>query len=1854
MDVTDDYTFDVDGVERGQKAAPADARSVDASWVPHAERIYIDDVDGDITQITDVITLDRYMLKGCMPWEVEYDGDGKGAVVGVREGSEPVAKLLCDLLKKGVYKDENGHLFIIFPDKPKAVPLQVIMSRFREGSVAIRVGIADSWSSMPVFVFQRARGAGCRVHWPAAELYRVLGVKAFRGMPSRWFQACRKSWQEHIEGHFPGQHIVQPTNFGDKSKTDIPYEWRCLPTPCVNTVMPLEQLVRWSFAPPARGGMKAEDGPSAAKSALQSLLKSAAHCEVKREFNILLLAEWKCRWPRPSSTLADGIVVDAYVDSDLTLVWPDVAKEWELDRPMAPLLESWVSSIQQTSPLHEGPFKCAEPWPLMRLLRAGANREILSSLVSRVLHHLALQLERVLAGHLRGREDSDEPATFTFTNEEISASDPMLDAKLFQCVLAGSQVSANYRVVGIACDKASPAAMAVTNTLLTHANNVGVACCPAVLRGVKATSRVRGRGRPGRGEMTQVDVGTDDMHLLGEGGLKRKREGSVAPDSVIQRQSSWLLRDQDATKWRPPKVHRQTAMKWIQKLDAQLQTSTIYNGFKFFSYDADVAAWRDANWRDWAGCGVAMDLGSDGVSGVHALLYHFKVNLWIWPDQSHMTKCVFEGMVKRIRKWELLLLLLISWNFEHGPFNNLPLFMEMAPAMVEQLEGAQTCAFPRERPLEEELWDFLKSRLNHPVGRRIAMCRFGAALHACKKNKGYWAEHLFERTLPALGTDMLKGKGFVTALRARVGAGDGAAAADGPTAQRKVTFEDKSLRACCGNACVVSTMTLSNDDNRRLINCIVATTKPLDDYHAEQNRSCRPVNACSGWIIRMVTGDYAKFVCENTKLLLNVHALASAEFMAPASPDYSLGHLVNDASMDAVVEDEFAYYFGQLCVGCVTELFVRGLWMHGWPGKMFGVCVEDRGYQERVIDAFRQDLVAKNGYMIYDGKTNVDEAVLSRHQYELTSNRQIIAALADVDYRPHQDLQKMIRDRTLQQCVATQVIEDMNGYQANSSAPVPCRKFRRPARLMGTALESELIEKHKYEPVKMHSAPFDSHDRLHNNAFSPAEKDMSMDFKGACGTSDNPGWFSPSVRNMNLPTADLHMMREALASNNFSKCKDAWLGNVFTLDNLIGVGFLKADGSREWYLALHPFPKSSVLFWPCTLGAGGGKARFTLETDLAEPVQKPAWDLKSDAVRIVGLEWKSRFAQCAQLPKHALDSLRPGLRLFWDDAGDGPFLEIACKKPWWTSPRTTVAMYAKHFGFVVPVASSLSGLLWSACKQALQTSDAKTVEILFKRLSQQKKGELDIDTILEVDDAAEVLDKNDTQSMGQAKESAAATKAGQKSYKQEYVQKATQVAQAAAKAAAKAKAKGKAKPKAAPVNRSLEGLRHIGQAEARKFIPEYGASIWRNNAGQGWCGHVPPNPRTSEPFADRGGSSVLALKAELKTICSEWLEKEGFGVERSANFSQSPTNIRGTLGAMKTTIQDVPKWQNNEELKADIEKTRNMIKEFGVRQQAWKESVDALRELKKKLGTEVDSNTRRQRYMVQKWEDFPSEGNVPAAVAHHLAKLIQGGLLDQKLGAMGEDFNVGVESADFTQPFVFDKTSPVKQSGQQKIAHNAAFAEGSMTSKVAMVHAKMQKPSEEWDYSTGALVDLQFPGELAKFHASLYVIVSNVGNFRWDHRCYPFHGISAFIVADTLVSVITVIKLQAVIKCGAPHISDVPNALGEKNDIPKKLMADSETNARAVLIHPGGGAWAPFGWMPLIFAFGQGQEPMVSAKSGDGPVRGSIVVARIVESQPGEILHAVRQNLETTVQNLKVPPFVGMKGPLQEYVKAWQ
>ena len=125
--------------------------------------------------------------------------------------------------------------------------------------------------------------------------------------------------------------------------------------------------------------------------------------------------------------------------------------------------------------------------------------------------------------------------------------------------------------------------------------------------------------------------------------------------------------------------------------------------------------------------------------------------------------------------------MLISWNVEYGPDleearyqqvrtclkrvyetktpSQCPLFVEYAPLMIEELESNDAVQFPRLKPVDEELWDFLAVREQMVRnGRRTSMCRFGAPIAKMKKFKGWWTVHLFERALVTLELDMMHGK----------------------------------------------------------------------------------------------------------------------------------------------------------------------------------------------------------------------------------------------------------------------------------------------------------------------------------------------------------------------------------------------------------------------------------------------------------------------------------------------------------------------------------------------------------------------------------------------------------------------------------------------------------------------------------------------------------------------------------------------------------------------------------------------------------------------------------------------------------------------------------------------------------------------------------------------------------------------------------------------------------------------------------------------------------------------------------------------------------------------------------------
>ena len=122
-----------------------------------------------------------------------------------------------------------------------------------------------------------------------------------------------------------------------------------------------------------------------------------------------------------------------------------------------------------------------------------------------------------------------------------------------------------------------------------------------------------------------------------------------------------------AGKWKERTVYRIAARRWVCNLDNQVARSTVFKGLGAFIPNDTQGQWEIRNWRVWPGVGVARDCGSDGNTGVHALLHHYKMICWDWLDNNHCNQRSVEGGLRDVGLWEMWLLLLVSWNLPWGP-----------------------------------------------------------------------------------------------------------------------------------------------------------------------------------------------------------------------------------------------------------------------------------------------------------------------------------------------------------------------------------------------------------------------------------------------------------------------------------------------------------------------------------------------------------------------------------------------------------------------------------------------------------------------------------------------------------------------------------------------------------------------------------------------------------------------------------------------------------------------------------------------------------------------------------------------------------------------------------------------------------------------------------------------------------------------------------------------------------------------------------------------------------------------------------------------------------------------------------
>ena len=134
--------------------------------------------------------------------------------------------------------------------------------------------------------------------------------------------------------------------------------------------------------------------------------------------------------------------------------------------------------------------------------------------------------------------------------------------------------------------------------------------------------------------IAEVCHGFEGEHLSVENyelerGKKRAKKDhlDVFGGALHKRQKVWLDKDDEDIEeqtWRPVTLHRQGGRRWIWHCDNIIKHSIHQESIQNL-FDALREMWSHWSKCPWAS--IARDLGSDGVFGVHYLLYKADANV---------------------------------------------------------------------------------------------------------------------------------------------------------------------------------------------------------------------------------------------------------------------------------------------------------------------------------------------------------------------------------------------------------------------------------------------------------------------------------------------------------------------------------------------------------------------------------------------------------------------------------------------------------------------------------------------------------------------------------------------------------------------------------------------------------------------------------------------------------------------------------------------------------------------------------------------------------------------------------------------------------------------------------------------------------------------------------------------------------------------------------------------------------------------------------------------------------------------------------------------------------------------------
>jgi hypothetical protein len=959
-----------------------------------------------------------------------------------------------------------------------------------------------------------------------------------------------------------------------------------------------------------------------------------------------------------------------------------------------------------------------------------------------------------------------------------------------------------------------------------------------------------------------------------------------------ERQLAWLDRsksDAQPATWRPVAIYRLGGKHWTSNIDNQFLTSTPTGGLVFFRYDKlERGLW--SSWRTYPYVAFSLDLGPKGLCGYNALEQLFMLNCDKWPDNSHGCNRDFFLALGLVGLKGFWLVMMICWNAEFGPDREHGRSQQLSTAMASCYHGSSAAenplfqskvgdvidclkqlgyVFDSPAPIDSQAWEHLKKTPFSAVGlSRCNLNRFMGGLYTARERLKRWDLDAWESEWLALECDMLHSKKLLKKVTFRPAAMDAVPECGSSTASMKIQFEDRQSMNFCQNAIQTRCVMLPNLDNKRIVAIVFTCSAAVLEWHGVQNRSQRSADETEAWHKSQLTGGLMDHVNKLVGSLSDPKTSVACSFI---SSRMAAEHTCVE---EAIVEDEFADLQGQYTMGLVGCRLRRTLHMsRGWPCQFYKVVCDNGKYVAEIHARFQRDRAIYEALKAFDAKLDIHDDVLERHLFRKISNVQLMKAIDETNGAGDPDLLEICRAR-IRVLSQTQVAEDVIGTEKNTIITTAQKKFKKPESAMAAVLRAKtLSHKHRYMEVDV-TLPLGSKTAsLSGSDFQATKSKRTLDFELIASAKQKAEWYSPGASDHMVPAADLQMLSDAFNHDeSFSCMQYAWLGELVSVEHRFLME-LPATGGKpsQWVLGLDHYKDSSVQCWPVTLEKvkGYNDEFIKLGEKVSEPLLISVFDV--ERTRAVSFKWRSWFGQyMAYTTTEARKQLVvPITRAFVSGQPDS-LLRLAARHAFWQFRMPFLVRLSGELRLDMGAYSGLCGLLVNLIKSVLEITEAEAIEIVSLRLAINDVSAAFATQLLQLDEAIDCMDTNDAKKVHQEQETANDENVHRSTFVREYHIHRRRINDAAmAKSNPGPKAKAKSQPRVTLV---FDGA--ITQVAAKEFIPP-GASIWKNRrkGTGGWCGHMAPRARISEPYDGNEGKSLRLI---LHRLWQQYLEIKAF------------------------------------------------------------------------------------------------------------------------------------------------------------------------------------------------------------------------------------------------------------------------------------------------------------------------------------------------------------------------------------------